>query len=581
MTVRDAARRFAPLVVHHRRRYALAAIFLVVSAVAEIIGIFVLSDVLDMALSSDSWQTFAATAAAWLALTLVGAVTDYFGQLRAIAASEDVVRNLRNHLFAWVQRLHPRLHRSYGLGDLVNRHLSDLEAIEHLTGSGLMQLLIATLSTVGLVTAAFIMSWQVAVVAVIAIPVMWLISRSFATAQTRATRLERAANSNIGVAVHEGLAGHETAVAYNQQSCEHARVAGFGQDWLRARIFQSRVEVGFGSVMSVGQVLLTLIIAVMGVWQIRQGHLSVGGLVALTGYLGYLYPKMQEIADLRLSVSSAVVSAERVAELLDLPPSDTDQADAISPSVSPHSTLSLRGVGYGYGPESLLDNASLDVRPGELTALVGPSGSGKSTLAGLLVRFDTPQRGSILLDGTDIRTMTAASVREHVTLLPQQTTIKAGTVADNIAYAQPGATESQVVAAAVAADADDFIRALPLGYATVLDEEGLALSGGQRQRIALARAILRDTPILVLDEPTSGLDTATAARVVEALRRLAVDRTVLVITHDPRLAAAADNVVELRGRRLVHVRTPRHAAPGSMRMRLDVAPRHVVRSLTT
>lgn len=546
MSAVAAFHRFVVLLKGEGGCFAAAGTLLVGAAVTEIIAVFVLSDVIDSALSGGS-SALLRSAAVWMALTLAGAIADYWGQILSIGMSERVVLRLRSQLFAHVQKLSPRTHRTFGLGDLVARHTSDLEAVEHLTGSGLMQLVVSGLSAIGLAVAAFVMSWQVALTAVVAVPLMWGISALFGRAQTRATRDERGANGDISVAVTQALAGHETTVAYNQQHREAQALADHGRSWMSARIAQTKVEAGFGAVMAVVQVILTLAMAVVGVWQVRNGSLSVGQLLALTGYLGYLYPRIQNLADLVLDVSAAVVSADRVATLLDLPAADVDEAGAQDFSSSSRSvSVHVRGVTFGYDDHPVLRDLDLDIEAGAITALVGPSGTGKSTLAGLITRFETPQRGSILLGDTDIRTLTASSVRDHVTLLPQHTVIKAASIADNIAYGTHTSTRAEIVAAAIAADAHSFITELPDGYDTRLDEEGLTLSGGQRQRIAIARAMLRDTEVLILDEPTTGLDDATVDRIAEPLRRLATGRATLLITHDTRLAAMADRVVELR-----------------------------------
>nr|WP_261977638.1 ABC transporter ATP-binding protein [Gordonia sp. NB41Y] len=335
---------------------------------------------------------------------------------------------------------------------------------------------------------------------------------------------------------------------------------------------QTRVEAGFGAVMGFGQVVVTLAIAVAGVWQVRQGSLSIGQLLSLTGYLGMLYPKMQEIADVRLAVASAVVSAERVAEVLDLQPTehDSDAARALdaatrpdatarpdagaaaSPAVGPASSdttpgvpVVLRSVSLRRDALPVLDDVDLTLSPGQITALVGPSGTGKTSLASLLCRFEHPDSGSITLGDRDYDTLTGHAIRDQVTLLPQSPVIKGATVADNIAYGRPDADRAAIIRAAQATDADEFIRALPDGYDTELHDGGLTLSGGQRQRIAMARAMIRDTPVLILDEPTSGLDDRTVSRILEPLRRIASGRTTLLITHDQRVADIADRIIEL------------------------------------
>ncbi|WLP91292.1 ABC transporter ATP-binding protein [Gordonia sp. NB41Y] len=572
MTTMTALRRFAPALHGMGRRFTFAGFLFAVAAICEIYAVFVLADVIDGALNSDSVASFAQLAGIWLAITAVSTVADYYGQIISVGVSEGVVLRLRDRLFAHVQRLHPVLHRRLGLGNLVSRHSSDLEAVEYLVGSGVMQLIIAVLNTVGLVIAALLMSWQVALVALAAVPLLWSVSSIFARRQVAATRDERGANSDIADAVETALVGHETAVAYNQQSREHARLHRHGTAWRDARMAQTRVEAGFGAVMGFGQVVVTLAIAVAGVWQVRQGSLSIGQLLSLTGYLGMLYPKMQEIADVRLAVASAVVSAERVAEVLDLQPTehDSDAARALdaatrpdatarpdagaaaSPAVGPASSdttpgvpVVLRSVSLRRDALPVLDDVDLTLSPGQITALVGPSGTGKTSLASLLCRFEHPDSGSITLGDRDYDTLTGHAIRDQVTLLPQSPVIKGATVADNIAYGRPDADRAAIIRAAQATDADEFIRALPDGYDTELHDGGLTLSGGQRQRIAMARAMIRDTPVLILDEPTSGLDDRTVSRILEPLRRIASGRTTLLITHDQRVADIADRIIEL------------------------------------
>ncbi|GAC69078.1 ABC transporter ATP-binding protein [Gordonia soli] len=544
MTFLAAWRRFRVHLQGEGRRLAVAAVLLIAAAAGQIVAVFVLADVIDGTLAAHGIAAFATVAATWIGITALSTGADYLGQVTAVGVSERVVLRLRDNLFRHLQTLAPLTHRRFGVGDLITRSTGDLEAVEHLIGSGLMQLTVAALSTIGLVAAALVMSWPMAVVALCAVPILWGVSAFFGRRQSRATRDERAAISDISVAVGSAITGHETAAAYNQQPRERDRLHRHGVRWLVARLMQTRIEVGFGSVLGLAEVVVTLAIAVTGVWQVRQGALSVGELLALTGYLGMLYPRMQEIADLRLSVASALVSAERLAEILDSPTSDTDTEDAVDLLPGP-GRIHVQEVTFRRGQTTILDRVSLDLRPGRVTALTGPSGSGKSTLAALLTGFEHPDAGAIHIDGTDLESVTRTSLRDQVTLLPQSPTIAAMTIAEAISYGRPEATRAQVEDAARAADAHEFVAALPEGYDTPLSDDGLTLSGGQRQRLAIARALLRDSPIVVLDEPTANLDDASAARLMSAIRVRCADRTVLVITHDRTVAAGADDVYDL------------------------------------
>lgn len=543
--------RFRGLLAGEGRPLGRAVTYLLAGAGIEIAGVFLFSDVIDSAVTATSAAAFVGSAAIWAAVTLAGIAMEYLGQFTSISVSERVVLRLRSRLYRHVQRLDPTVVRRIGVGDLVARHTSDIEEVEQGIGSGVIQGIVTLVSAVGLAVAALIMSWQLAVIALVSIPVLVLISRWFSERQQRATQTERDAYSAIAVAATESIAGLETTVAYNQQARERARLHGYGDRWRQARLAQSRIEFRFGAANSVVNLLVSILIATFGAWQIRHGHLTVGQLVALTGYLGYLYPKIQDIADLRLRLTTAGVSARRVAEILDTAPTHADEPGS-GGAVANADAFVMDEVDFGYddGGGAVLSKVSLRVERGQVVAIVGPSGAGKSTIAKLATRFQNPAAGRILLGDTDISTVDAHTVRDHVTLLPQQPTLRSGTVADNIGYGHPHATTEEISAAARAADVSSFAAELPDGLHSWIDDGALTLSGGQRHRIAVARALLRGGDVMILDEPTTGLDDAAVERLIGPLRQLATGRSTILITHDQRLARIADEVYELRSGRL-------------------------------
>jgi ATP-binding cassette subfamily B protein len=304
-------------------------------------------------------------------------------------------------------------------------------------------------------------------------------------------------------------------------------------------------------VVDIIEMVGVLAVIALGTWALSEGRLTLGGLLAFLAYLTQLYSPVRRLSRLANAIFAATASAERIAELLDERPQLAEPVGAPRHSRRARGVVSLEDVSFAYprtgGP--VLRDVSIELGEGETVALVGASGAGKSTVAKLLLRFYDPSAGCVRLDGRDVRELALADLRDQVALLLQETLIFDGTVRENIAYGRPGAGEAEILAAARSADADAFIRRMPDGYETRVGQRGRLLSGGQRQRIAIARAMIRDAPVLILDEPTSSLDAASAERIIDPLRRLMTGRTTLVISHNLLTVREADQIVVLdRGR---------------------------------
>jgi len=335
--------------------------------------------------------------------------------------------------------------------------------------------------------------------------------------------------------------------AFARERYETEQFDAVTQETVRESIRVARLEAAATRSSEIITALGTAAAVLFGAFQVLQGRMLPGDLVLVVGYLTSMYKPIRQLAKLSTDFSKAMASAERISEILDIEPEIVDRPDAL-PAKGLRGEIVFRDVSFDYGDgRDVLRNVSFAVAPGQRLALVGVSGAGKSTIVSLILRLYEPQQGAILIDGRDIRQYRRASLRRHIGLVLQQSILFGATIRENIAYGKPRATSQEIEAAARAANADEFIRELEHGYDTVIGERGATLSGGQRQRIAIARALIRDAPILILDEPMTGLDGESEGKVREALDRLTAGKTSVIVTHDLQSVADADQVLVLDG----------------------------------
>ncbi|WGJ86835.1 ABC transporter ATP-binding protein [Gordonia sp. SMJS1] len=563
LTVSATIRRFAPLAAGLRWRLAVAVICHLVQVGTTVVTVALFAHIVDDVLVTGDLSALSSPMMIWVGVSLLGAVSSYAGGILTAGVTETVLLRLRGQLYAHIQRLAPHTRDRFGDGDLVSRTTADVEAVDSLVSSGVVSGVVATVSLLVYGGAAFATNWQLALVAAVLAPLLWVTARRFGAVVKRASRRERQAAGRIAALVAEGIGNMVALQADNQTSHHRARVLEQNRRWREARMSESRAGAAFAEAVTVAEVLCMIVVIAFGAWLIAGGDAQLGTLIALTGYLGYLYPQIQTLGGLLVEVTSATASAERVAEVLDAPAgvaepiapeSIAPEPAAIDPipghrSVVPASvSLSLTGVSFAYPDHGsrVLEDAHLEIRAGETVAVTGPSGAGKSTLTRLLLRLYDPDAGSIRLNGTDIRHLDVSDLREHLSVLHQRPALMRGTIADNIRFGCTAATRADIVAAARAAGAAEFISRMNGGLDAEVVERGENLSGGQQQRIALARTVLRNRPVLVLDEPTTGLDDETVSGILEPLARVASLRTTILITHDPRVLELADRTVELR-----------------------------------
>ena len=551
-TLRAMFTRFWPLTRPDRPTLLGAGLLLIVAAAADTVAVLMFMDIIDGVVSSGKLSGYWEPAGIWASVAVAGAVATACGSYLLARAGERFLLRLRDTTFAHLQRLPPHFFAQHPAGDLVARLSGDIEEIETLVSAGVVQGVTAGVSVVFFGGAVFWLRWDLALVVIALLPALLLLTRRVAKGFRVTAQDERLSNGAISDVVEQGVSNVALAQAYATEQVEAERLHEQGRAWMRARLAQMRLTAVYTPTTDLLESLCVLTVLGVGVWEITQGRLTIGGLVAFSTFLGFLYTPIHSLSSLFLTMSAARASSDRVSEVLDAVPAVTDLRRAwVEPAR--HGRLDLAHVGFSYpaARRPSLTDVTLSTRPGQLVLLTGPSGAGKSTVAGLLMRFYDPTGGRVLLDGVDLRDYSLSALRHSITLLPQQAAIVDGTVAENIAYGSPGASKRQIGDAARAAQAESFIQSLPRGYDTRLGSHGTALSGGQRQRIAIARALLRDTPVIVLDEPTAGLDGPAAAALVPALRALIRGRTTILITHDLTLAPSADAVLVLDNGRLV------------------------------
>ncbi|MDK0519328.1 ABC transporter ATP-binding protein [Streptomyces sp. ML-6] len=548
-------RRFWPLTKGDRRWLIVIFLCAVLAALAETVTVLLFAELTDTALQQGDVSAFWKPAGQWLAVAVAGAVVGYLGSSLAVWTAERFVLRLRARVFGHIQTLPPHFFQRNRRGDLVERLTGDVEAIEALVVSGIVGLASALFGTLFYAGAALMLRWDLALATFVMVPLLLIVTGRFAGPLRAVSRRGRAADGAITAVVEETLVNVVMTQAYNRQQDEENRLADKAGVRLRTAVKAVRLTEFYEQFVEVLETICVLTIIGLGAWEISAGRMTLGELLAFAAFIGYLYPPIRSLGQLGLTATAATAGAERLLEILDSRSSVTDPASSVP---EPPRSRALGEVEashvffrYPHGAEPVLRDLSFTASPGELVVITGPSGAGKSTLAALLLRFYDPDSGSIRLDGVSVDRLPLTYLRRNITLLPQDTLVLHDTIEKNIACGRTDVSHHEVVEAARAADADGFIRALPEGYDTVISTGTPRLSGGQLQRIAIARAMLRDAPVLLLDEPTTGLDRLAAQRILAPLRRLARGRTTIVITHDLALAADADRVLVLDEGRLV------------------------------
>ena len=487
------------------------------------------------------------------ALTQLQALANRFMQAYV---GERLVLGLRTRLVQHAQRLSLSYHDSKGSADSLYRIQQDAAVIDKIMVEGIIPFVAAAVTLVMMIVVTLRLDWQLALVALGVSPPLFVLSRLYRPRMRRQSRQVKKLESSALAVVQETLGALRVVKAFGQESHETDRFVHRSTEGVAARIRMALMEGRYGVLVGLTSALGTAAVLFIGVRHVVEGVLTVGQLWMALRYLDKLYEPLKTISKKAAGIQSYLASAERAFALLDEQPEVPERTDA-RPVARAAGQLAFRHVCFAYGPDRpVLHDVSFEIAPGTRLGIVGATGAGKTTLISLLTRFYDPSKGAILLDGVDLRDYKLTDLRRQFAVVLQEPVLFSTSIAENIAYAAPGATRHQIVAAAQAANAHEFIERLPQGYDTEVGDRGAKLSGGQRQRIALARAFLKDSPVLILDEPTSSVDAKTEAAIVEALERLKRGRTVIIISHRPTTLAGCSALLTIDGGRVVADTTP-------------------------
>jgi len=565
-------RHFVPLLFPFWKQLCLAAIAMACSALLSAMRPWPLKVVIDRVLVHShehrpsrvpflhNWldhavlshtQVLYGACAATIFIALISGLLSYFSTRTMGDVGQQFVFAIRRDLFAHMQRLSLRFHDHQRTGDLITRLTSDVQAIQDMIASGIITFGTNGCLLAGMLVLMFWLNWRFALVSLSIAPLLfWTVFR-YKRRIKLAARQARASTGLLASLAQETLASIRIVQGLAQEDQQNERFQERSQSHHQAYVEIVRYQARVSALVDVLAAMGLTMVMWYGATRVMAGELTTGDVVLFFAYVTNLYNPMKGIARSSYLFSKASVGAERIAEVMSVRSEVTDQENARSVS-GLKGDVEFRDVGFEYeAGRTVLRHINLFIEGGEKVAIVGATGAGKSTLVSLIPRFYDPTNGEIRIDGEDIRNYSVQSLREQISLVLQDSLLFSGTIRENIAFGRPDASDEDIVAAAVIANADEFIQRLAEGYDTPVAERGTTLSGGQKQRIAIARAIVRDGPILILDEPTSGLDAAAEQTVVEALERAATGRTTLIIAHRLTTARLADRIVVLDQGRIV------------------------------
>ncbi|NJK82199.1 MAG: ABC transporter ATP-binding protein [Chloroflexaceae bacterium] len=463
----------------------------------------------------------------------------------------NVCHDLQVTVYRYLQRFSPAFYANRQTGEIVSRVVKDTEDVEPVIADAVYDFLVSLLLAGGIIVILLQLNPGLTLLALLPVPFAFVAVLVIGRPMTEAFRREGEYSGEMSALVQDNVSGIREIQIFNRERQELARVRDMSHRYTRQSIRARKLTAMLFPAIEGASGISTVLVIWFGGQQALQGTLAVEDLVAFVLYLATFYQPLWTLLDVVESLQRGIASVNRIGDVLQLQPDIADPPNGLNPGRM-RGAVVLENVTFGYYVgQPVLHNITMQVAPGQTLALVGPTGAGKSTVASLIARFYDPQQGQVLIDGHDVRNYKLDALRRNVSMVLQDVFLFNGSVRDNIRFGKPDATDEELVAAARAANAHDFILALPEGYNTAIGERGIKLSGGQKQRLSIARALLKNAPILILDEATSAVDSTTEAQIQQAFERLRAGRTCIVIAHRLSTVRSADQIVVLDHGRVV------------------------------
>ena len=483
---------------------------------------------------------------ATLVIAVIGAIATYIDNYYTTSVGQWIANDLRLRIYEHLHRLSLRYYDNVKTGALMSTITSDVDTIQSFASSSTLEIVVDLITIIFMVALMFWLDWDFTLIAIGVMPFLVVFLFRLKRAVKEVTRTVRARQSEIVAVVQEGLGSVRAVKAFGRQDLELAHMEAASHATVEAALKARRVKSILSPTVNIVVALCAGIVLWKGTSLIVAGTMTAGALTVYLAYLTKFFKPVKDLASMTSAIAQTTVALERIQKILAADDIIRERHDATDPGRL-KGAISFERVSFGYDDETpVLRDVSFSIEPGQVVGIVGPTGSGKSTVLSLLPRFYDPSGGRVLIDGTDVATYKLSALRSQVGFVLQETVLFRGTIRENIAYGRPGATNEEVIEAAKIANADEFISRMPHGYDSMVGERGDTLSGGQRQRIGIARAVIRNSPIMILDEPTAALDTESERLVIEGLKRLMKGRTVIMIAHRLSTISDADKIVVLK-----------------------------------